>query len=171
MASTTKINNEIDKEIKYLHNRHLSFQTPQCLKTEHEELHSDLKEIIKLGGDIGVSAEKIADLLHPHFLKEEEYGTPPLGLLTSLANGMLNSDMEDSLIMTRKLKQDLPEMKEEHKKIVNALKDLMIIARKNNNDEVQKFANKLIYHAQNEEEILYPAAILVGEYLKLRLFK
>jgi len=26
-------------------------------------------------------------------------------------------------------------------------------------------------HAQNEEEVLYPAAILVGEHLKLRLQK
>jgi hypothetical protein len=27
----------------------------------------------------------------------------------------------------------------------------------------------LIRHAQEEEEVLYPAAILVGEYIKLRL--
>jgi hypothetical protein len=31
------------------------------------------------------------------------------------------------------------------------------------------FAEKLALHAQTEEEVLYPAAILVGEYLKLKL--
>jgi hypothetical protein len=31
-----------------------------------------------------------------------------------------------------------------------------------------EFTHKLKMHAQNEEEVLYPAAILVGEYLKLR---
>jgi hypothetical protein len=33
------------------------------------------------------------------------------------------------------------------------------------------FARKLILHAQTEEEILYPASILIGEYLKLKLGK
>ncbi|HEY3073721.1 MAG TPA: hypothetical protein VGJ74_00980 [Burkholderiales bacterium] len=32
-----------------------------------------------------------------------------------------------------------------------------------------EFAEKLINHARMEEEVLYPAAIVVGEYLRLRL--
>ena len=32
-----------------------------------------------------------------------------------------------------------------------------------------RLAQKLIRHAQTEEEVLYPASILVGEYIKLRL--
>jgi len=31
------------------------------------------------------------------------------------------------------------------------------------------FSEKLSAHAQNEEQVMYPAAILVGEYLKLKL--
>jgi len=31
------------------------------------------------------------------------------------------------------------------------------------------FAEKLMLHAQTEEEIFYPAAILVGEYVKSKL--
>jgi hypothetical protein len=34
--------------------------------------------------------------------------------------------------------------------------------------EIVHFAEKLKLHAKNEEEVLYPAAILVGEYLKLQ---
>ena len=109
--------------------------------------------------------------MHPHFLKEEEYATPPLGLLKLLVKDNLDSSMEDAIAMSRKLKADLTEMKEEHKQIVNALNDLVNIARKDNSNDVRKFAEKLILHAQNEEEILYPTAILVGEYLKLKLFK
>ncbi len=171
MASTTKISNQIDKKQDRLHNRFLSFHTPQSLKNEHEELHSDLKKIIELGGDIGKAAEKVANILHPHFIKEDDYATPPLGLLISLSKGELNSDMEDALIMTRKLKADLPEMIEEHKLIVSALQELIDVAKKNNNNDVQKFAYKLINHAENEEQILYPAAIVVGEFLKLKLFR
>jgi hypothetical protein len=32
-----------------------------------------------------------------------------------------------------------------------------------------RLAQKLILHAQGEEEVLYPAAILVGEVLKTKL--
>lgn len=30
------------------------------------------------------AAKAVADVLHPHFEKEEEYALPPLGLLSSL---------------------------------------------------------------------------------------
>jgi hypothetical protein len=31
------------------------------------------------------------------------------------------------------------------------------------------FAEKLTLHARNEEEVSYPTAILIGEYVKLKL--
>ena len=171
MATIPKDSKQMDKNLYYLNKLSKSFETPQSLKTEHEELHSDLKKILELGGEVGKSAERVVKVLHPHFLKEEEYATPPLGLLKLLVKDNLDSSMEDAIAMSRKLKADLTEMKEEHKQIVNALNDLVNIARKDNSNDVRKFAEKLILHAQNEEEILYPTAILVGEYLKLKLFK
>jgi hemerythrin superfamily protein len=44
-------------------------------------------------------------------------------------------------------------------------------ALKENKLDYVQFAEKLTLHAQTEEEVLYPAAILVGEYLKLQLEK
>lgn len=35
--------------------------------------------------------------------------------------------------------------------------------------EQARFAEALRLHAEAEEEVFYPAAILVGEYLKLKL--
>ena len=35
--------------------------------------------------------------------------------------------------------------------------------------EVAAFAEKLMLHAQTEEEVSYPTAILIGEYIKLKL--
>ena len=57
----------------------------------------------------------------------------------------------------------------EHKEIVGALEVLAEAARKEEKDEFVHFAEKLILHAQTEEEVLYPASILVSEYLKLKL--
>jgi len=57
---------------------------------------------------------------------------------------------------------------EEHKVVVAALKNLIAAAEAEKKPEHARFAEKLMLHAQTEEEVLYPAAILVGEYLKLR---
>jgi hemerythrin superfamily protein len=45
----------------------------------------------------------------------------------------------------------------------------MQAATEEKHDAYIQFATKIIAHAQNEEEMLYPAAILVGEYIKLKL--
>jgi hypothetical protein len=55
---------------------------PQSLEVEHKELHEQLKKAIDSGGKTGDAAKAVAELLHPHFEKEEEYAMPPLGLLS-----------------------------------------------------------------------------------------
>ena len=146
----------------------MQINIPQSLKLEHEELHGELRRAMKYGGKIGDAAKTVASVLHHHFIKEEEYALPPLGLLSFLSQGKLTSEMKEIVAMTEKLKLDLPNMLEEHKKIVTELNYLVEVARNENRMEVVVFAEKLKLHARNEEEILYPAAILVGEYLKLR---
>ena len=145
------------------------FIIPKSLKIEHEELHEELDRATKESGKIGDAAKAVAKILHPHFVKEEEYALPPLGLLPLLAEGKFIPEMVDALKMTNKLKEELPQMLEEHKAIVAALKVLSDAAKKERKTEYPKFAEKLTFHAQNEEEVLYPAAILIGEYLKLKL--
>jgi hemerythrin HHE cation binding domain-containing protein len=148
--------------------RYMEINIPQSLKLEHEELHGELARAIKEGGKIGNAAGAVANILHNHFIKEEEYALPPLGLLSSLSEGKFNSNMLEIVSMTEKLKQDLPHMLEEHERIVKELDKLVEVAKKENKTEIVAFAEKLKLHAKNEEEVLYPAAILVGEYLKLR---
>lgn len=141
---------------------------PKPLKLEHKELHRELVEAVRTFGPIGKAAEAIAKVLHPHFVKEEEYALPPIGLLKVLAKGKVSKDMEEVLVMTNKLKKDLPHMLKEHKAIIVKLKKLVIVAKKEKRPEFAHFADKLILHAKTEEEVLYPAAILIGEYVKLR---
>jgi len=91
------------------------------------------------------------------------------GLLADLAKGHIIEDMKSVLSMTDKLKADLPHMLEEHKQIVQALDKFADIAKKLKRMEYVEFAENLKLHAKTEEEVMYPAAILVGEYLKLKL--
>src|SRR5512137_640791 len=107
----------------------MDFKTPQSLKAEHEELHIELAKATKAGGAVGEAAQVVAKVLHPHFLKEEEYALPPLGLLPVLAGGKTSPDMKAAVNMTDRLKADLNHMPLEHKEIVEALKVLTEAAR------------------------------------------
>ena len=69
--------------------------------------------------------------------------------------------------MTDRLKAELPKMLEAHEAVVAALKTLITAAEADSKPEYARFAQKLMLHAQTEEEVLYPAAILIGKYLKL----
>lgn len=149
----------------------MEYKIPQSLKEEHQELHSELAHATQISGKIGDAARAVAEILHPHFVKEEEYALPPLGLLPLLAEGKVTPEMRRISALTDVLKTGLRQMLEEHKAIVAALDNLSRVAKKEKNWGVIHFVKKLILHAQTEEEVLYPAAILVGEYLKLKLGK
>lgn len=149
----------------------MKFNIPESLKAEHEELHAELIKATKAGGKTGDAAKAVVEILRPHFEKEEEYALPPLGLLPLLAEGKVTPDMADVLTMTDRLKKEYPQMLKDHKLIVAALNNLFNVAEKNNKMEYAGFAEKLMMHAQTEEEILYPASILIGEYLKLKIEK
>lgn len=142
---------------------------PRPLKMEHDELHAELAKATKAGGRTGEAAKAVAKVLHPHFVKEEEYALPPLGLLVPLSQGKVEKGMAAALAMTDKLEAELPEMLAEHKAIVAALGDLVAAAKAENKPEVAQFAEKLILHAQTEEQVSYPTALLVGRYLKAKL--
>jgi hypothetical protein len=144
-------------------------KTPQSLKAEHDELHAQLARAIASGGATGDAAAKVAEGLHPHFLKEEEYALPQLGLLPALAEGRILPEMKAAVEMSHRLKADLGQMLSEHKHIVTALEALIEAANSEGKGDAAHFAEKLMLHAQTEEEVLYPASILVGEYLNLKL--
>ena len=147
----------------------MEYQIPRPLQLEHDELHATLANATKAGGKIGDAAKAVAQLLHPHFVKEEEYALPPLGLLPLLAAGQVTPEMRNVLTMTDRLREELPHMLQEHQAIVAALKMLADIAEQEQQREYAHFAEKLVLHAQTEEDVLYPTAILIGEYLKLKL--
>ena len=141
---------------------------PTSLKLEHEELHRELAKATKVGGKIAEAAKLVAQTLHPHFVSEEEFAIPPLGILSQLVEGKLNEDMKEILKMTDRLKAELPKMLQEHKAIVAALDKLVKAAQEENKPEYAAFAEKLKLHAKTEEEVTYPTALLIGEYLKLK---
>lgn len=144
-------------------------KTPESIESEHTELHHQLEMATNLPGQTGVYAKEVARLLHPHFVKEEEFALPPLALLPELAKGNVTNEMKKYIPMCDTLKKDWPVLLEEHAQIEQKLDLLQKAAVAEKQDAVVKFAEDLKVHAKTEEEILYPTAILIGDYLKMKL--
>lgn len=147
----------------------MKFEIPKPMKTEHDELHADLVAATKAGGRTGEAAKAVAKVLHDHFVKEEAIALPPLCLLPLLAQGKLDPAMKDVLAMTDKLEAEMPAMLAEHKNIVAALARLVEAAKAESRPAVVHFAEKLMLHAEAEEQVSYPTALLIGRYIKSRL--
>lgn len=141
---------------------------PSSIQAEHKELHARLASAIRSGGQTGAAAREVEKLLAPHFQKEELYAMPPLGLLSAVAAGRTPADAAGVIAMSDRLKQDMPEMLREHQAISVAVQRLRKAALDERKPEAAQFADALAAHATEEEQILYPSAILVGEYLRLK---
>jgi hypothetical protein len=48
-----------------------TFEIPNSLKVEHEALHGELSAATKFGGKTGAAAQRVATLLHGHFVSKE----------------------------------------------------------------------------------------------------
>jgi hypothetical protein len=149
----------------------MSEDVPESLEIEHEHLRSELQKALAAGGRTGQAAERVLKVLRPHILLEEEFAIPPLTLLPRLARGEVTPDMRRYMTFAETLQAELPRMLDEHGLIVAALRGLMQAAQDEGYAGYADVARKMILHAQTEEEIFYPASILIGKYLRSKLGK
>lgn len=141
-------------------------ETPGSLAHEHHELHQILARASKERGELGRAATTLEKVLAPHFRREEQIATPPLGLLSELSRAAATPEMRAVLPITDALERELPQMLKEHEGIRQAVSNLRAAAKKAGREEYVRFSDELSAHARQEEEILYPAAVLVGRYIK-----
>lgn len=148
-----------------------NIQIPKSVQAEHEAIHSALVEATKAPGRVGSAAKELAEVLHPHFVREEQIALPPLGLLAPLASGehLPKTVLSDALAMTDTLKSELPRMLEEHKKIRAGVDKLRLTAQAEQAPKYEQLADQLALHAQTEEEVFYPSAVLVGDLIRAQL--
>jgi hypothetical protein len=144
---------------------------PKSMSAEHEELHSDLATLTQAGGQTGQAAISVADVLDKHFAKENQYALPRFSLLVPLSQGEFECGMTEVLKRTDKLEAEMPTMLAEHKVIVAALEKLRAAATAENKPAGVQFADHLTAHAQAEEEITYPTALLIRRYVREKAVK
>jgi hypothetical protein len=150
------------------HGHDSKIQIPEAMRLEHAEIQDGLVRATKMPGEVGEAARKLAAVLDPHFVREEQIALPPLGLLAPLSRGEFTPEMREVLPMTDALRAELPRMLSEHKAIRAATVRLGEAAKAAGNAEVERLAETLKLRAQSEEELFYPAALLVGEVVRAR---
>jgi hypothetical protein len=141
-------------------------QIPSSITQEHQEIHLQLDRATRLPGRVGEAARELATLLAPHFQREEQIALPPLGLLRAAAEGKFEPSMLTLLPSADSLTREMPGMLAEHKRIAQATTRLREVARAAGNARAERLSEQLMLHARNEEEVLYPAALMIGNWLR-----
>lgn len=141
---------------------------PPSVRAEHEAIQAALAGAVRAPGRVGVAARALDAVLGPHFAREEEIALPPLGLLAPLASGTRPPVPSEVLSMTDALRAELPGMLAEHTRIRTAVEALREAARADRAAQYEQLADQLALHARTEEEVLYPAAVLVGDLIRAR---
>jgi hypothetical protein len=141
---------------------------PSSIKVEHEFLLRQVNTIALFQDSTGLVATEIEELMQHHFIEEEDFVLPPLGLLPLLASDKIPEQSKEVIQLAEKLKSQLAHMTLEHQMIHALMVQLMEVATQENHPEVIDFERALRKHAEIEEEVYFPAAILVGEYLKMK---
>jgi hypothetical protein len=143
-------------------------KVPDYILQEHRTLLSTVDSLALLKDSTGLAAIKLQEVMHHHFKEEEDYVLPVLGLLTPLAEGKLPAEREAIIQLTEKLRKEHNHMIAEHQLITALLQELVQTSKREGRERLETYKRAVLGHATAEEVVYFPAAILVGDYLKLK---
>ncbi len=136
---------------------------PKFLEEEHSELMNSLRKASKSGDETGKAVKILLEMLEPHFQDEERLVTPCLAALTPLAEGDITVSMQITPLLTE-LERRYRAFYDEHKVIRERALAVRIVAARDGHSDIVDLIDGLTHHAEIEEEVLYPAAIVSGKY-------
>ena len=142
-----------------------SLQVPESLTEEHHELFHELKELASEKSETGKAVSDLLAVLEPHFEKEEETAMPLLGALKALSEGKAMPNPSEAMSLYAKFSSDYPKMLKEHSQVKELIERVRAMAGRGKT-RAAIVMDELELHAKVEEEVLYPAALLVGAFAK-----
>jgi hypothetical protein len=144
---------------------------PQSIRFEHAAIIERLTKEAARAGPTGVVAQKALIFIEDHFAREEEFVFPPLGLLDEIAEGQLPDDATKKLAikMAERTKASKDRLHEDHVQIDSLMNELRESATKVRELDLVAFASSVAAHNLSEAEVMRPAAIVIGDYLRSKL--
>jgi hypothetical protein len=153
-----------------------ALQVPQSIAYEHEQIIKELTNFAKREVAHAAAVQKALIVIKAHYAKEEAFVLPPLALLPNIAKGAISKDMtlkgmEPAIAMADRTKAALPELQNEHLQITSLMNDLIEAGKADHDEELTQLATRVAIQSLNDVEVTQPTAILIGDYLRLRLAK
>ncbi len=147
----------------------MPLRPPLSVERTHQELIQLLVKVQHLSGKTGSIGEELAVKLRVHVEKEESFVMPLLGLLPDLT-GMKTSlkSARRASTLYSEMKTEYSGMLNEHRDMIKLLSRLKKVAAEEGHLTAVRFAEALEHHAKEEDEILYPAALLAGRLASRR---
>ncbi len=143
-------------------------EVPSSIKQKHEYLLEQAHKMTLFNDDSTPIALKLEEMMQHHFKEEENFILPPLGLLPMLANDQMPAQSKEIILLCEKMKSQMDHMSAEHQLIKAYIDELKQASSKENLPEIIEFETEVFKHAISEEEVFFPTAVLIGEYLKLK---
>ena len=148
------------------------FELPESLRLSRVELSAALQEATRAGGKTGPAAELLVQIHEPHRWNEDQHLLHTLRLLAPIAASEIDPTMLEGLPDLESLETNETngsDLDREHAAIVEAAAKLLKVAQTENANGVADFAERLLLRVRMDQEVFYPAAILVRDYLRLLL--
>lgn len=145
----------------------VEFSLPEALRLSHAQLNAGLLKAMQTKGQTMIAADELAPLLEAHLQKEDTQVLHALGLLEPLAANAVDLSVAGDFSELDNLEASESSLREEHTALMRAVEKLRAAARAENADEVLEFTERLLLRIRLDEEILYPAALLIRNYLRL----
>ncbi len=141
----------------------MAMSPPPSVEITRQELLQLLVVVQHLSGKTGVLGEELAKNLEPHLEREDKCALPLLGLLQTLATGKVTvTEARRASKLYSRLRRQYSSLSREHKELAKLIEQLKRVASEEGHLTAVRFAETLERHSQDEEELLYPAALLAG---------
>ncbi len=146
----------------------IGFDLSEPLRLSHARLNAALSAAMRAGGQTMIAAEAIAPLLEPHLQKEDTEVLQTLGVLEALAADGTDFAGVGDYAQLENLETSANSLREERAALSLAAERLLTTARTEGVNEVAEFAERLLSRLGLDQEIFYPAALLIRNYLRLK---
>lgn len=140
---------------------------PPSIKKEHESLLHQIRILAQYPDSTGAIAKKLQELMEHHFAEEENYVLPQLGVMDGLTGEELPLASQEIIKLSEEFRAQRQHLGAEHQMIRAHLTELSLAAKTDSHD-IKNFLQEIERHAAMEEEIFFPASILIGDYLSIK---
>ncbi|MFD2518330.1 hemerythrin domain-containing protein [Salinimicrobium flavum] len=144
-------------------------EAPEFLLEDHQAFLKQLEPFTSYKDSTGLIAKELYEVMEYHFKEEEDYVLPPLGILPALAKDRVPQESDKIMLQIEKFRKNETLMLAEHQMIGHFLIQLTRAAEREGHGELSGFEEALEKHAALEEEILFPAVLLIGDRLRPKL--